>query len=120
MIMPGGNGTGPMGWGPMSGRRAGYCAGYGVPGCLNSPGGRGAGLGRGAGFGRGAGLGRGGGMGPVFPAASYGFNPQAAWSGVTAEQEQAALKNQLAHLEQLSANLRQRLSDFENPAESEK
>ena len=33
--MPRGNRTGPMGMGPMTGRAAGYCAGYPVPGNLN-------------------------------------------------------------------------------------
>jgi hypothetical protein len=33
--MPGGNGTGPLGIGPMTGRKAGRCAGYGVPGYMN-------------------------------------------------------------------------------------
>ncbi len=33
--MPGGDRTGPMGAGPMTGRRAGYCAGYSVPGYAN-------------------------------------------------------------------------------------
>jgi len=32
VIMPGGDGTGPAGMGPMTGRAAGYCAGYPVPG----------------------------------------------------------------------------------------
>ena len=44
--MPGGDGTGPMGMGPMTGRAAGFCAGYnraGVRGrgrrnCLNANG----------------------------------------------------------------------------------
>lgn len=31
--MPGGDRTGPMGMGPMTGRRAGICAGYSYPGC---------------------------------------------------------------------------------------
>ncbi|MGB9888435.1 MAG: DUF5320 domain-containing protein [Anaerolineae bacterium] len=30
--MPAGDRTGPMGMGPMTGRRAGYCAGYANPG----------------------------------------------------------------------------------------
>ena len=30
--MPGGDGTGPMGMGPMTGRGAGYCAGFAAPG----------------------------------------------------------------------------------------
>jgi len=33
--MPFGDGTGPAGLGPMTGRAAGYCAGYGVPGYMN-------------------------------------------------------------------------------------
>ncbi len=47
--MPWGDGTGPLGLGPMTGRRAGYCAGFPVPGYMN-PGpywGRGFGRGRG-------------------------------------------------------------------------
>jgi hypothetical protein len=38
--MPRGDRTGPSGMGPMSGRAAGYCAGYAVPGYMNSYGGR--------------------------------------------------------------------------------
>ena len=48
--MPGGDGTGPGGMGPMTGRAAGYCAGYPVPGFMNPVGGRGYG-----GWGRGGG-----------------------------------------------------------------
>lgn len=33
--MPGGDGTGPRGMGPMTGRAAGYCAGFPVPGFAN-------------------------------------------------------------------------------------
>ena len=54
--MPGGDRTGPMGYGPMSGRAAGYCAGYSVPGYAQPWGGR-AGMGFRGGFGRGAGWG---------------------------------------------------------------
>ncbi|HUW57233.1 MAG TPA: DUF5320 domain-containing protein, partial [Planctomycetota bacterium] len=59
--MPGGDRTGPMGMGPMTGRAAGYCAGYGVPGTMNAVPGRGfPGWGRGFGaWGRGRGRGRG-------------------------------------------------------------
>ena len=38
--MPRGDGTGPAGMGPMTGRAAGYCAGYEMPGYLNPYGGR--------------------------------------------------------------------------------
>jgi len=54
--MPGGDRTGPMGMGPMTGRGAGYCAGYGAPGFAS--GGRGFG-GGGRGFWGGRGRGRG-------------------------------------------------------------
>jgi hypothetical protein len=53
--MPRGDGTGPMGQGPMTGRAAGYCAGYSVPGYVN-PVFSGGFFGRGRGF-----FGRGGG-----------------------------------------------------------
>jgi hypothetical protein len=33
--MPGGDGTGPLGFGPMTGRSAGFCAGYSTPGYTN-------------------------------------------------------------------------------------
>ena len=51
--MPRGDSTGPMGMGPMTGRQAGYCAGFNMPGYLNNAGGRyfGMGFGRGTGFG---------------------------------------------------------------------
>lgn len=35
--MPRGDGTGPLGQGPMTGRGAGYSAGYAVPGFGNRP-----------------------------------------------------------------------------------
>lgn len=63
--MPRGDGTGPVGAGPMTGRGAGFCAGYSVPGYMN-PGagfGRGYRFGLGFGFGRGYGFGRGRGFG---------------------------------------------------------
>jgi hypothetical protein len=50
--MPGGDGTGPRGMGPMTGRGAGYCAGFPGPGYLAGPR-------RGVGFGFGGGRGRG-------------------------------------------------------------
>ncbi len=56
--MPRGDRTGPMGMGPMTGRGAGFCAGFNVPGFMNAVSGRG-----GMGFGRGRGRGFGMGMG---------------------------------------------------------
>lgn len=54
--MPGGDRTGPWGYGPRTGRAMGYCSRRGVPGFVSS-GGFGGRFGRG--FGRGLGLGRG-------------------------------------------------------------
>ena len=57
--MPRGDGRGPTGFGPMTGRGAGFCSGYDVPGYANPAMGRGPGFGRasrcygGGGFGRG-------------------------------------------------------------------
>lgn len=48
-IMPRGNGMGPNGMGPMTGRGVGRCAGYANPGYMN---GLGLGYGRGRGYGR--------------------------------------------------------------------
>ena len=56
--MPGGNGTGPSGEGPLTGRGLGSC-GSGVSNAApNNNQGRGRGFGRGLGFGRGFGRGR--------------------------------------------------------------
>ena len=57
--MPRGNGTGPAGMRPMTGRAAGYCAGGNTPGFTNPNSGRGLGFG----CGNGGGLGRGRSMG---------------------------------------------------------
>ncbi|MBN2739211.1 MAG: DUF5320 domain-containing protein [Spirochaetales bacterium] len=67
-IMPRGDGTGPVGSGPMTGRAAGYCSGNLVPGYMNPALGQGPGaygfVGRGRGFfGQGRRRGRGMGFG---------------------------------------------------------
>ncbi len=65
--MPRGDRTGPMGMGPMTGRAAGYCAGFSAPGFVNHAPRMGMGFRRGAGFyGRGPGVGRGLGRGRGF------------------------------------------------------
>ena len=83
--MPGGDRTGPLGAGPRTGRAAGYCAGYSMPGYANPVGGWGAG--RGGGFGYGAGFG-GGGYGRGWrhrylatgiPGSAMGIEPQPAF-----------------------------------------
>jgi len=124
--MPAGDGTGPRGMGLMSGRAAGFCAGFGMPGYANSMPGRGFGLGfgRGGGFaGRGGRGGGGGGRGwrNVFHAtglpgwaragAPVGSVPYAATRGP--EQEIAALKQQAERLDDVLAGIRGRLQELE-------
>ena len=67
--MPAGNRTGPLGYGPMTGRGLGYCAGYSAPGFTKGTprGGMGYGFGRGRGFGRGFGR-------RFYPDISYGYS----------------------------------------------
>ncbi|MCK4313588.1 DUF5320 family protein [Candidatus Bathyarchaeota archaeon] len=69
--MPRGDRTGPQGLGPMTGRAAGYCAGYPVPGYMNPIPGYGRGFGRGWGRGYGRGFGRGWGRGYGRQGVSY-------------------------------------------------
>jgi hypothetical protein len=62
--MPRGNGMGPRGMGPMTGRAAGTCAGNGKPAVATAAESNDGGLGRGKGRGcGGAGMGRGCGKG---------------------------------------------------------
>jgi len=77
--MPRGDRTGPWGMGPMTGRAAGYCAGYNVPGYANpGPAGYGAGYG-GAGYGYG--YGRGGGRGGAGRGMAWRRGRGGAWAG---------------------------------------
>ena len=116
--MPGGDGTGPGGMGPMTGRAAGYCAGYPTPGYANRVPGRGFGFGMGRGFGMGFGAGRGwrnfGGMRRNMynaPMASYDvpFN-----RGLTREEEVEMLKGQAGQVEETLSSLKKRISELES------
>ncbi len=71
--MPRGDGTGPGGMGPMTGRGAGFCAGYDRPGFLNPIGGR---LGGGFGWARGGLPVNYGGWGGYQPQYGGGYIPQ--------------------------------------------
>jgi hypothetical protein len=106
--MPRGDGTGPMGTGTMTGRGAGYCAGFDMPGFMNpvaGPGRRmGFGRGRGRGFGRGMGRGRGG---WGYPALAY---PAPAG---TLQEEADALKEQAKFLSETLENLNRRIAELE-------
>jgi len=70
--MPRGDGTGPMGQGPMTGRGAGYCAGFSTPGYVSTRPRLGMGFRRGAGYGAGRGRAR----APVQNMTTATFNPQ--------------------------------------------
>lgn len=110
--MPRGNGMGPKGQGPKTGRGAGFCAGYDVPGYYNAAvpgfGGRfGAGYrhGNGRGFGK-RGLG--------FRQWFRGAIP----AEMTAEGEKAFLKNQVEILAHELENANKRLVELDASKES--
>jgi hypothetical protein len=121
--MPFGDGTGPQGYGPMTGRGAGYCAGYSVPGYMNPIMGRGFG-GRGRGwFGRGRGRGhrnwfyatglpgwsRAGYWGPAnYGPAAYPYAPD-----MTAKDEMNMLKEEAELLQNQLKDIQKRISTLE-------
>ena len=122
--MPAGDGTGPRGMGPMTGRRAGYCAGYDAPGYANPVPGRGFGMGRGRGRAWGGGWGRGRGRGwrhwyyaTGLPGwARFGYAP--AWGAPPAQpltrgQETEFLKAQAEGLQQELDAISQRIAELE-------
>ena len=106
--MPGGDRTGPMGMGAMTGRGAGFCAGAAGPG-------RGFGMG----FGRGRGFG-GGGRGwrnrfyatgvPGWMAGSWGASVPL---GAAPEQELTGLKQQAEYFGQALEEIRGRIQELE-------
>lgn len=113
--MPRGDGTGPAGMGSMTGRAAGFCAGYNVPGYVNPVSGRGLGFGRGRGFGRGLGFGRGFGWRANVPyAAPYAGNaPYYPASQYSAKDEGEFLKNQVKYLEEELKVSKERIKEVE-------
>jgi len=120
-VMPAGDRTGPNGFGPMTGRGAGFCAGYSVPGYANPVAGRGYG-----GYGRGRG---GGGRGwrhnyyaTGLPYWARGYQPAPAmpvygYSGVqpefTAEDEMKMLRDQAEFMQKEIAAIQNRIQELE-------
>jgi len=123
--MPGGDRTGPAGAGPMTGRAAGHCAGYPVPGYMNPVGGRGF-------FGRG--MGRGGGRGfrhwyyatglPGWARTGFGYPaggvaqhcaayPLPVAGPIAPEQEITALKSQAESLQSALDEIRSRIEQIQ-------
>ncbi|MEA3490258.1 MAG: DUF5320 domain-containing protein [Candidatus Omnitrophota bacterium] len=122
--MPGGDGTGPAGMGSMTGRAAGYCAGYSVPGYMNPLPGRGW-FGRGGGWGRGRGFGRGFDRpwraypyaygvpyygvpyGVPYSGGSYGY-------GMTRQQEADMLEEQAKAMQEEIESINERVKELES------
>jgi len=132
--MPGGDRTGPLAGGPRTGRGAGYCAGYAVPGYMNpAPGGGFWGRGGGV-YGRGRGGGRGWrnqyyatGM-PGWQRAAYGYPAYGypAYGGAypyppepTAEEEKDMLKGEAEALKQELEDIQNRISTLEKAQSQE-
>jgi len=125
--MPGGDGTGPAGMGPMTGRAAGYCAGYAAPGYMNPAGGRGFGA---YGRGRGGGRGRRNWFGATgmpgwqraavgMPAYGVPFGQAPVGPAPTPQQELDALKNQAQYFQDAMADIQQRIEQLEAEASGE-
>ena len=109
--MPRGDRTGPEGMGPMTGRAAGDCAEYDIPGYANPAGRRGRGRWFSRGFGRG--FGRSMGWRNRFAAGpSWWDFPQAA-PRVSPEQETSWLKARAAELEAALKHISERLDNLE-------
>lgn len=104
--MPGGDGTGPSGLGPRTGRAAGYCARYPVPGYMNPI------LGRG--YYHGGGRGR----RNLYYATGltgwqrYAYSYAPGVQTITKEQEIAELKNEAEYLENELKEIRKRIQEI--------
>ena len=121
--MPGGDGTGPGGMGPMTGRAAGFCVGYPAPGYANFAGGRGyGGRGRGGGWGRrnwyyATGIPGWARAAQDMPAWGAGASPNAYGGapfapGLTAQQELDGLKGQAEYLEDALDGIKKRIEEL--------
>ena len=105
--MPRGNRMGPMGQGPMTGRGAGFCAGYDGPGYANN-------AGTGCGGRYGAGYRHGNGRGFGFQQRLRGAMPTA----LTAESEKAFLQNRVEILARELEDANNRLAELNATKES--
>ncbi len=94
--MPGGDGTGPNGEGPMTGRGMGFCAGFNVPGYAN-PGFGGRWIRRGRGF-----------------AFRRIFFPQIIQPQITKKQEKEILENELQRLKEEIQEIEKRLKELKD------
>jgi len=99
--MPRGDGTGPNGQGPMTGRGMGYCAGFEVPGFMNPVGFR-------RGFGRGMGFGRGFRARTFMQPIAQPIQPQV----ITETQEKQFLETELKEIEAEKQEIEKRLKEL--------
>lgn len=124
--MPRGDGTGPLGMGPMTGRSFGFCTGTGMPGNTRTLPVSGFGWGTG---GRGAGMGRRGSGGRGYRCMQFAYGPFPDWRqgegaaagsimADTAGQKQA-LKLQAVALQARLDAINKRLATLEQEGEAE-
>ncbi|MQL50892.1 hypothetical protein GFC01_01090 [Desulfofundulus thermobenzoicus] len=113
-----GDGTGPWGMGPLTGRGMGYCAGFNMPGYANPGGwwrprwGGARGMGRRGRFG-----GRGWWWGGAYTPAVYQPYPPA---NPDPQREKGLLESQISHLESMLAGLKQRLTQIQGEQKGQK
>lgn len=107
--MPRGDGTGPMGMGPMTGRGAGFCAGFVMPGYMNPA--------VGMGYGRGRGFRRMFWMTGGMPGWAHFAYPPNAGVYTTPVDEKELLSNQAQFLQDQLEQVKQRLNALEKEAE---
>ncbi len=137
--MPRGDRTGPSGYGAMTGRAAGFCAGYSTPGYANFGAGRGVpGPGQAATFsalGGDYGGGRGGGRGyrnRCYATGLYGWQREMAFQApppyapppyaapqISPQGEAQALREQLKYMEDSIKATQQRISEIEEHKDQE-
>jgi hypothetical protein len=118
--MPGGDRTGPMGMGSMTGRGAGYCSGSGAPGYATPRPGRGYGMSGG----RGRGMGGGRGWRNMYYATGQSgwmrSGPYAApYQNPDPEIEKQTLKKQADALQSRLNQIQKRLEEIETGAPGE-
>ena len=111
--MPGGDRTGPLGEGPMTGKGFGYCGGLDAPGYgyMRPFFGRGFGFGRG----RGRGMRRGMGFGQLWGAPVYPYD-----APYSRENEAEMLRQQAKNLEDSLEQINKRLTQMEEQTKKDK
>jgi len=126
--MPRGDGTGPNGQGPLTGRGMGYCAGYSTPGFMSQGFGGGMAFRRGFGRGKGRGFRWRANVMPIQPQIEPQVIPiqqipvqqipvQQIQPQITAEQEKKFLQEELIALKQEMQEIETRLKELSKKKE---